>query len=138
MRYVVIPAKQVMDSIINNETKQPVRWGIHDMLREVCWGAPEWRQNETNLKAFERCYNAFDGKKEGAVVELEGADYEIFLPIATMKGKNIPPAFSIQFNRLMMPIMCASTDPPKSESEANAGGNGKDESSTTEAVADGA
>ena len=65
MRYIVIPPKQVMDSIINNETKQPARWGIHDMLREVCWGAQEWRQNETNLKAFERCYSAFDGKKEG-------------------------------------------------------------------------
>jgi hypothetical protein len=137
MRYIIIPPKQVMDSIINNETKQPVRWGIHDMLREVCWGAQEWRQNETNLKAFERCYSAFDGKKEGEIVELEGADYEIFMPIATMKGKNIPPAHAIQLNRLMIPIMCASNEQPKSEGEANAGNNGQNESSTVGAAANG-
>ena len=131
MRYIVIPAKQVLDSVVNRETKQPITYGLHDMLAEHCWGDPAWRDGgETSLKSFERCFTAFKDKKEGEVAELENADYEMLKPIATMKGKPIPPAFAVQFNRLMLPIIAAPTELPKSLGEADAGGNGKDESAT--------
>jgi len=127
MRYIVIPPKQVLDAVINKQTKQPISYGLHDFLQEYCWGQPGWRDGgEASMKACDRIFVAFNNKQnEGDVVALTDEDYEVFKPIATLKGKPIPPAFAIQFNRLMLPIVSASTEPPKSLGEANAGGNGQ-------------
>jgi len=134
MRYIVIPAKQVLDTVVNKETKQPISYGIHDMLQGNCWGQPEWRDGgETSLNACERIFTAFNEKKnEGDVVALTDEDYEIFKPIATMKGKVIQPEFSMQFNRLMMPIIAASTEPPKSTGKSDGSEEGEDKPAPAE------
>jgi len=137
MRYIVIPPKQVLDSVIDSRTKQPVSYGLWDMLQEHCWGHPSWRQGgETTMNALDRIYDAFKDKKEGDVVELENADYEVIKPIAIMEGKQLPSSASMQLNRLMRPFIIAPTEAPKSPGKSDGAEDGEDKPAAAELADD--
>ena len=87
------------------------------------------------MNALERVFAAFDKKKEGEVVEMENADYELLKPLATMEGKQLPSSASMQLNRLMRPFIVAPTEAPKSGGKGDEPAEGEDKPTSDEAAA---
>ena len=119
MRYITIPEPlPIPGSKDPKDESKPKMFGLAELLSE-CWAAPQWRDNDSNNEAFVRVYDAFEGKEPGDVVELENKDYEVFAPIATMKGKPIPNQLIAPLvNKICIAVLTAPTKPPKANGAA--------------------
>lgn len=113
MRYIKIPPQETITAIKHTETGEPLRYGLLEFLAEHVWGDPAWRASSEANEALARVFAAFEGAEVGSTVELEGSDFEVFMPIATMQGKPIAPHLAIHFNRLMAAVFGATSKPPR-------------------------
>lgn len=116
-RYITIPKKVKLPSVINRQTNKPVEYGLLELLGEYCWPNEAWRSSPVAIDVFCRVQPLFDDVDEGDIVELEAADYEVFVPIATLRGEKIRQDLIVPFMRLIQSITSAPTVRPESEED---------------------
>ena len=112
MRYITIPKPLPIPNSKDDKNDGPAMYGFDKILAE-CWSSADWRADDTSIQAFARVYAAFEQKKPGDVVELEGKDYEVFVPIISMRGRPIPnQLIAPLYNILVISVLTAPTNPP--------------------------
>jgi len=115
MRYIIIPDSINVSVTITNDGKQENRvvpYGLNDLNAQEVWTNEMWHQDLSSIEAFERIYLKFKGKKPGQVVPLEDADYERYMPLATMRGVKIRPDLAYEMHMLMKAVHAASSTEP--------------------------
>lgn len=117
MRYFVIPPAVKMTVA----TGQPeVEFSFQQFLDECVWPDPAWRTRAAQC-AFYDCQEKLADATPGALVELTDEQFEIFEPIATLRGRALPNGGNMarRIGRLIRPILQARTtrpgDPPATE-----------------------
>jgi len=124
MKYITVPKKVRLHKVLNDKKEHP-EYGLTDWLEEVVWGNQGWRASLDAIEAFEsleeKLRGPWDEEKErhqelepGTVVELSEKEFEIFEPIATLKGKDLP-AHLTPVNHIIRAIMTASSKHPHKE-----------------------
>jgi len=123
MRYIDLTTPpQVYDLVdqAGNVTGQDLLT-LEKFLHINCWGHPDWRQDEAWLAAWERLTDTFERafKTKATFAAVDDKDYEKFAPIATVKGKPLPPHMSRAVTKLTAPITRASSKEPEAAKAVN-------------------
>ena len=114
MRYLIIP--EPVEIVAVQRDGRALIYSNRDFHQEYVWPAPEWRDGTRDAaERFAACYSKIHAAKPGDVVGLTDEEYETYSPIATMRGKPIPPPLAVEFNQLMRPILLATKERPKPE-----------------------
>lgn len=116
MRYILLDhAEETIYVDDGKGGQKAVKVNLKQILEENCWGAPEWRQDEAWLAAWERLSDVFEVafNARAPYVGADDKDYEKFCPIATLKGKQLPMHLSRPITRLTACILRASSKEPE-------------------------
>lgn len=111
MKYLVIPQTLNSDPLPGQGDPKPL--SFVDYLRQAVWTSDAWSANLEMSALYQSIYAKFRNVKPGDVVELEDREYEQFMPLATMRGKQRPEPVSHLINMYAHSVLCAeSVKPP--------------------------
>lgn len=106
MKYIKIPEPlQLGDKLFK----------LHNLMAEVCWPDPFWRQDGSKLKAMLELRAKFEkveNQVPGAIVAVQDQEHEWMTPLVTLQGKNADP----RFGPIMMCMYEATSENPNPES----------------------
>jgi hypothetical protein len=114
MFYFRVPGPERMYS----EDGKPIEYGWENLHDDFCWPHEVWRSGSADaLKAYDEVEFKCVGPKVGAIIAMTDATFEIYVNIITARDKKIGGKNVRAINRLMRPVLEASTTPPDGYTE---------------------
>jgi hypothetical protein len=121
MKYFQVPEDvtiQSHDEDGNQITKngEPLQYSFRKFNRDHVWTSEQWRTGSADAaEHFDTCYAAIEeaDPKPGDIIGLPDAAHEFYLPIVTMRAVKLNSHLAVPFNRLMRPVMRATSKKPE-------------------------
>lgn len=130
MRYFIVPEPVTIEALSEKggprdpddpEAGPALVYTFAQFHREHVWPSEVWRSGSgDNADHFDSIYSKISKAKPGDVIELTDPEYEVYAPIATMRGAKLNPQVAVEFNQLMRPILRATTKRPEAPKQATA------------------
>jgi hypothetical protein len=122
MRYITVPKPVELPGMKKPGTEEAVTMSFFEYHEQNVWNSPEWRSSAEMHKVFRELTALFDEAQElkdsvGAVLEVPGRHYEIYLPIATGKGQQLAPRVARALSPHHAAIFDAPTKDPRESNE---------------------
>jgi hypothetical protein len=126
MRYIQIPNPVVLRRLRDGK---PIVYGMRMLNEENVFGKPIWRE-KGKVEMFESIHAKFEASEyaPGAWVTLTDEEFEVYGPLAIMKGQDLAPDIAYDLTKVMKCIIMATSDrpavlePPKDQTPAPAEG----------------
>ena len=122
MRYITVPKPVELPGMKKPGTEEAVTLSFFEYHEQNVWSSPEWRSNAEMHKVFRELTALFEEAQEmedsvGAVLEIPGRHYEVYLPIATGKGQQLAPRIAKALSPHHAAIFDAPTKDPRENNE---------------------
>ena len=104
MKYITVPEPQ---TLVDADGTPVQTLDYKEFLASHVWSAPVWRDSLDSNNLLVDAMEKFKGCESGDVVGIEDAAYEIFKPLATLKGEKLHPSNTEQLNVLVRAALTA-------------------------------
>lgn len=126
MKYIQIPNPVVLRRL--DEQKKPIVYGMRMLNEENVFGKPVWREAGKHAM-LQSIYEKFEASeyKPGVYVGLSDEEFEVYSPLAVMRGQELAPDVAVDLTRVMSCVLLATSSLPKAPeataTESSATGN---------------
>ena len=111
MRQFTIPKAQTIQITTvdpqGNAITLDKEYSFASFLAEFVWPNQAWRVTAESAEAWYTAQDLLIDAAEGSSVTFDDTTWNVFKPIATLQGKDLPGGVPLQLSRLMRPILQA-------------------------------
>ena len=116
MRHITIPGSVKVKGVDAKGVISEIELSFTTLLEQFVWPNKIWRDGKIdNVRAFFTLTEKFKDTKAGDVVSMDDATYELFAPIATLRGENLRPEVAQDMMKLMAAVIEATSTMPIKE-----------------------
>ncbi|MDD5007592.1 MAG: hypothetical protein PHC68_04205 [Syntrophorhabdaceae bacterium] len=113
MRHIQIPNPVTLRNVVDAKN-EPIAYGLKMLNEQNVFNKPVWRE-KGKFEMFLSIYNKFDATKysPGAIVSLTDEEFEVYSPLAIMKGQDLNSAMAYELLQVMKAIINATSERPE-------------------------
>lgn len=113
MRHITIPNPVTLRDAVNAKG-EPVVYGMRMLNEQNVWTKPIWRE-KGKAEMLDSIHDKFEvtGYAPGAIVSLTDEEFEIYAPLAILKGQDLAAGVAYDLMQVMKAVINATTERPK-------------------------
>ncbi len=112
MRYLIVPEKVAIEGAENHLTKEPVTWGLDDLITKNFVTDARVIESLENVLKYQQLVKESREKKPGDVWEMESSLHEL-LSLLVRTFPNYHPNWKLSCLPLFAAVLGAKSEPPK-------------------------
>jgi hypothetical protein len=113
MRHITIPNPVPLRRL--DEAKKPILYGMKLLNEQNVWPKSVWRE-KGKVEMLATIYGKFGATAyaPGSIVSLTDEEYEVYAPLAILKGVDLAPDVAFELTQVMAAVINASSERPNS------------------------